>query len=71
MVTLREVYKVSNIAPGHCTGEPMFAALQKAFGPNYIYAGLGTSLQMDRSPQTNGAVKFLPSTIATPQRTGD
>jgi lactonase len=47
VVTLKEVYKVSNIAPGHCTGEPMFAALQKAFGPNYIYAGLGTSLQID------------------------
>jgi len=47
VVSLKEVYKVSNIAPGHCTGEPMFAALQKAFGPNYIYAGLGTSLQID------------------------
>jgi len=47
VVSLREVYKVSNIAPGHCTGEPTFAALQKAFGPNYIYAGLGTSLQID------------------------
>jgi hypothetical protein len=27
--------------------------------------------KLTRSPQTNGAVKFLPSTIATPQRTGD
>ena len=31
------------IAPGHCTGEPTFAALKQAFGDHYIYAGLGTS----------------------------
>jgi len=45
--SLKDVYKVSNIAPGHCTGEPTFAALQRAFGSNYLYAGLGTSLQID------------------------
>jgi 7,8-dihydropterin-6-yl-methyl-4-(beta-D-ribofuranosyl)aminobenzene 5'-phosphate synthase len=34
---------VEIIAPGHCTGEPTFAALKQAFGDHYIYAGLGTS----------------------------
>ena len=30
------------IAMGHCTGEPTFAALQKTFRDRYIYAGVGT-----------------------------
>ena len=34
------------IAPGHCTGEPAFAALQAAFGPRYRYAGLGTVIAL-------------------------
>ena len=29
--TLHDTYKVDYIAPGHCTGEPTFAALQKTF----------------------------------------
>ena len=41
---LKDTYKVENIAPGHCTGEPTFDALKKAFGDHYLYAGLGTSL---------------------------
>ncbi len=41
---LHDTYKVDYIAPGHCTGEPTFAALQKAFGDRYLYAGLGTIL---------------------------
>src|SRR5689334_7926897 len=45
MVTaLKDTFKVENVAPGHCTGEPTFAALKQAFGNRYIYAGLGTSL---------------------------
>jgi 7,8-dihydropterin-6-yl-methyl-4-(beta-D-ribofuranosyl)aminobenzene 5'-phosphate synthase len=43
---LREKWKVDLIAPGHCTGEPAFAALQKAFGERYLYAGLGTILKL-------------------------
>jgi 7,8-dihydropterin-6-yl-methyl-4-(beta-D-ribofuranosyl)aminobenzene 5'-phosphate synthase len=39
---LKERFKVENIAPGHCTGEPTFAALKQAFGDRYVYAGLGT-----------------------------
>ena len=44
MTTLKDTFKVENIAPGHCTGEPTFAALKQAFGDHYIYAGVGTSL---------------------------
>ncbi|WP_024510776.1 MBL fold metallo-hydrolase [Bradyrhizobium sp. ARR65] len=43
---LKERFKVETIAPGHCTGEPTFAALKKAFGKNYLYAGLGTSIPL-------------------------
>jgi 7,8-dihydropterin-6-yl-methyl-4-(beta-D-ribofuranosyl)aminobenzene 5'-phosphate synthase len=44
VATLKDTFKVENIAPGHCTGEPTFAALKQAFGDHYIYAGVGTSL---------------------------
>ena len=43
-VLLRDTYKADYIAPGHCTGEPTFAAFKQAFGERYLYAGLGTSL---------------------------
>lgn len=43
---LHEKWKIDLIAPGHCTGEPAFAALQKAFGKQYLYAGLGTILKL-------------------------
>jgi 7,8-dihydropterin-6-yl-methyl-4-(beta-D-ribofuranosyl)aminobenzene 5'-phosphate synthase len=42
--SLKDRFNVENIAPGHCTGEPTFAALKKAFGDKYLYAGLGTSI---------------------------
>ena len=44
VTALRETLKVEYVAPGHCTGEPAFAALKKAFGNHYLYAGLGTTL---------------------------
>jgi 7,8-dihydropterin-6-yl-methyl-4-(beta-D-ribofuranosyl)aminobenzene 5'-phosphate synthase len=44
VATLKDTFKVENIAPGHCTGEPTFAALKQAFGDRYIYAGVGTSI---------------------------
>jgi len=44
VVALHDVFKVEYVAPGHCTGEPAFTALKKAFGDRYIYAGLGTTL---------------------------
>ena len=45
VTALKDTFKVENIAPGHCTGEPAFAALKQAFGDRYIYAGVGTALQ--------------------------
>jgi 7,8-dihydropterin-6-yl-methyl-4-(beta-D-ribofuranosyl)aminobenzene 5'-phosphate synthase len=39
---LHDNLKVDRIAPGHCTGEPEFAALKRAYGDNYQYAGAGT-----------------------------
>lgn len=44
VTALRDTFKVEYVAPGHCTGEPAFAALKKAFGNRYVYAGLGTTL---------------------------
>ena len=41
---LHENFRVHYVAPGHCTGEPAFAALKKAFGGHYVYAGLGTQI---------------------------
>jgi 7,8-dihydropterin-6-yl-methyl-4-(beta-D-ribofuranosyl)aminobenzene 5'-phosphate synthase len=43
---LKDRFNVENIAPGHCTGEPTFAALKQAFGDRYLYAGLGTSIPL-------------------------
>ena len=48
---LHDTYKVDYIAPGHCTGEPTFTALQKVFGDRYLYAGLGTTLSMGANPR--------------------
>jgi 7,8-dihydropterin-6-yl-methyl-4-(beta-D-ribofuranosyl)aminobenzene 5'-phosphate synthase len=72
MVTgLHDTYKVDYVAPGHCTGEPAFAALKKAYGNRYLYAGLGTLLKFGATPavasgpRTPGAVK--PGLLAWPR----
>jgi 7,8-dihydropterin-6-yl-methyl-4-(beta-D-ribofuranosyl)aminobenzene 5'-phosphate synthase len=39
-------WKIDRIAPGHCTGEPAFAKLKQVFGPSYLYAGLGSHLDI-------------------------
>jgi 7,8-dihydropterin-6-yl-methyl-4-(beta-D-ribofuranosyl)aminobenzene 5'-phosphate synthase len=44
VTALHDRFKVEYVAPGHCTGEPAFATLKKAFGDHYIYAGLGTTV---------------------------
>ena len=44
---LKTRWKVRKIAPGHCTGEPAFARLKKAYGENYLYAGLGTTVALE------------------------
>jgi 7,8-dihydropterin-6-yl-methyl-4-(beta-D-ribofuranosyl)aminobenzene 5'-phosphate synthase len=49
--SLHDTYKVDYIAPGHCTGEPTFAALQSMFGDRYLYAGLGTTLAVGAVPR--------------------
>ena len=43
---LKTKWKVQRIAPGHCTGEPAFARLKKAYGGNYLYSGLGTKVEL-------------------------
>jgi 7,8-dihydropterin-6-yl-methyl-4-(beta-D-ribofuranosyl)aminobenzene 5'-phosphate synthase len=48
---LRDTLKVQDVAPGHCTGEPTFTALKKAFGERYVYAGLGTTLMLSGAPR--------------------
>ena len=47
---LHDQYKLENIAPGHCTGEPEFAALKKAFGDHYVYAGVGSVVDLRSAP---------------------
>jgi 7,8-dihydropterin-6-yl-methyl-4-(beta-D-ribofuranosyl)aminobenzene 5'-phosphate synthase len=55
IATLRDTYKVAYIAPGHCTGEPTFTALKKAFGERYLYAGLGSTFALGAIPRAVGA----------------
>jgi len=50
VAALHDRFKVEYVAPGHCTGEPAFTALKKAFGDHYIYAGLGTTLTLNSIP---------------------
>jgi 7,8-dihydropterin-6-yl-methyl-4-(beta-D-ribofuranosyl)aminobenzene 5'-phosphate synthase len=44
---LRDHWRLDRVAPGHCTGEPGFAALARAFGDRYVYAGLGSTVKLD------------------------
>lgn len=43
---LHDVFKVERLAPGHCTGEPAFASFRKTWGTNYVYAGLGSVIEL-------------------------
>ena len=43
---LRDEWQVAWLAPAHCTGEPAFAILEESFGDRYLYAGLGTTLEL-------------------------
>ena len=51
VTALRDTFKVAYIAPGHCTGEPTFAALKESFADRYLYAGLGTSFSVGATPR--------------------
>src|SRR3978361_162735 len=35
VAALNDTFKVERVAPGHCTGEPTFAAVKKGFGERY------------------------------------
>jgi 7,8-dihydropterin-6-yl-methyl-4-(beta-D-ribofuranosyl)aminobenzene 5'-phosphate synthase len=62
VTALHDTYNVEYIAPGHCTGEPTFAALQKVFGERYLYAGLGMTLGVGTNPRAasnQGATNVL------------
>jgi 7,8-dihydropterin-6-yl-methyl-4-(beta-D-ribofuranosyl)aminobenzene 5'-phosphate synthase len=50
VTALHDTFNVQYVAPGHCTGEPAFTALKKAFGDRYLFAGLGTTLALSTSP---------------------
>jgi 7,8-dihydropterin-6-yl-methyl-4-(beta-D-ribofuranosyl)aminobenzene 5'-phosphate synthase len=43
---LKNKWKLEKVAAGHCTGEPAFLRLQKAFGDDYLYAGAGTRIEI-------------------------
>jgi 7,8-dihydropterin-6-yl-methyl-4-(beta-D-ribofuranosyl)aminobenzene 5'-phosphate synthase len=43
---LHEGWGVERIAPGHCTGEGAFAALRRIYGREYVFAGVGTPLEL-------------------------
>jgi 7,8-dihydropterin-6-yl-methyl-4-(beta-D-ribofuranosyl)aminobenzene 5'-phosphate synthase len=45
--SLVEGWNVQSIAPGHCTGEPGFAVLNRLFGRRYHYAGLGAVMTLE------------------------
>ena len=45
-VALHDEWKIGAIAPGHCTGEVGFATLRRIFGKGYVYAGLGTDIDL-------------------------
>lgn len=40
--SLHDQWKLDYVAIGHCTGEPTFTALNRAFGNRYLYAGVGS-----------------------------
>lgn len=43
---LHDDFKVEWLAPVHCTGEAAFAILKQKFGDHYIYAGLGSTIEL-------------------------
>jgi 7,8-dihydropterin-6-yl-methyl-4-(beta-D-ribofuranosyl)aminobenzene 5'-phosphate synthase len=48
--TLRDKWQVEWIAPDHCTGEPAFEILKKTFVDRYLYAGVGTTVELGSLP---------------------
>ena len=54
VIALRDKFRVAYVAPGHCTGEPTFTALKRAFTDRYLYAGLGTTIALGTTPRSMG-----------------
>ena len=48
---LHDRWAVEYVAPGHCTGEPAFAALKRGFGEHHLYAGVGTTIVLGTIPR--------------------
>ena len=46
VAALHDTYKVERIAPGHCSGEHTFSAVRQIFGDKYLFAGVGTVMQL-------------------------
>jgi 7,8-dihydropterin-6-yl-methyl-4-(beta-D-ribofuranosyl)aminobenzene 5'-phosphate synthase len=46
VTALRDHWNVRSIAPGHCTGEPAFAAIRETFGERCVFAGLGETIEL-------------------------
>ena len=64
VTALRDTFKVAYVAPGHCTGEPTFTALKKAFSDHYLYAGLGTTFALGATPRAiAGASQDAPTAM--------
>ncbi len=47
-------FRIDYLAPGHCTGEATFAALQRAYGQRYLFAGLGARLVLGADTTAQG-----------------
>jgi 7,8-dihydropterin-6-yl-methyl-4-(beta-D-ribofuranosyl)aminobenzene 5'-phosphate synthase len=56
---LRDTWNVEWIAPDHCTGEPAFEILKKTFGDRYLYAGVGTAVELGPDPASSERTKNL------------
>ena len=44
---LHDTYKVHRVAPGHCTGEPAFYRFKNTWKERYVYAGVGSVIQLE------------------------
>lgn len=68
--SLRDTWKVQNVAPGHCTGEATFAGLQDAFGDRYVYAGAGTVLDVGKQRRADLG-SYVHKASFTPRRASE
>jgi len=43
---LHDTFHVSRMAPGHCTGEPAFARFSRVWKDDYVFAGVGSVIEL-------------------------